>query len=239
MTMPVAILAGGLATRLRPVTENIPKALIPVAGRPFVEHQLALLRRQGYTEVVVCAGHLGEMIEQHLGDGARWGMHIQFAFDGDKLLGTGGALRRALPKLGCAFFVLYGDAYLPCDLRSVEQAFLSSRLPALMTVFRNEDRWDSSNIVFREGKVLGYDKHTRSAGMQHIDYGLAALRSETLESYQDGAAFDLGEVYVELAAQGRLAGLEVGERFYEIGSAAGLADTERYLSAHPPMESAS
>jgi NDP-sugar pyrophosphorylase family protein len=232
MTLPVAILAGGLGTRLRPVTQSIPKALMPVAGRPFIEHQLGLLRRQGYTEVVVCAGHLGEMIERHLGDGARWGMNIQFAFDRPKLLGTGGALRRALPKLGPAFFVLYGDTYLPCDFPRVEQTFLSSGLPALMTVFRNEDRWDRSNAVFREGKVVQYDKRNRAAGMQHIDYGLGALRSAALEPYPDGAAFDLGELYGALAAQGRLAGLEARERFYEIGSTAGLAEAERFLATH-------
>jgi N-acetyl-alpha-D-muramate 1-phosphate uridylyltransferase len=239
MTMAVAILAGGLGTRLRPVTQAIPKALVPVAGRPFVDHQLALLRRQGYTEVVVCAGHLGEMIEQHLGDGSRWGMKIRFAFDGPQLLGTGGALRRALPMLAPAFFVLYGDSYLPCDLRSVEQAFLSSGLPALMTVFRNEDRWDQSNVIFAQDKVIRYDKRNPSGAMRHIDYGLGALHAAVLESYQEGAAFDLGDVYAELAAQGRLAGLEVGERFYEIGSAAGLADTERYLSTHSSAEPAS
>jgi len=239
MTLPVAILAGGLATRLRPVTEKIPKALVPVAGHPFVEHQLALLRRQGYTEVVVCAGHLGEMIEQHLGDGARWGMKIRFAFDGPTLLGTGGALRRALPKLGPAFLVLYGDSYLPCDFRGVEQAFLSSRMPALLTVFRNEDRWDRSNVAFREDKVLRYDKRNPSAEMQHIDYGLGALRSAALEPYPDGTAFDLGDVYAGLAAKGDLAGLALGQRFYEIGSAAGLADTERFLSTHSSVEPAS
>jgi NDP-sugar pyrophosphorylase family protein len=239
MTLPVAILAGGLATRLRPVTEKIPKALVPVAGHPFIEHQLALLRRQGYTEVVVCAGHLGEMLERHLGDGARWGMKIRFAFDGPALLGTGGALRRALPMLGPAFFILYGDSYLPCDFRRVEQVFLSGRTPALLTVFRNEDRWDRSNVVFREGKVVRYDKRNPSTEMQHIDYGLGALRSAALEPYQHGAAFDLGDVYASLAAQGRLAGLEVRERFYEIGSAAGLADTERFLATHSSVEPAS
>jgi NDP-sugar pyrophosphorylase family protein len=239
MSLPVAILAGGLAKRLRPVTEKLPKALVPVAGHPFIEHQLALLRRQGYTEVVVCAGHLGEMLEQHLGDGSRWGMSIRFAFDGPGLLGTGGALRRALPRLGAAFFVLYGDAYLPCDFRRVEQAFLASRLPALMTVFQNDDRWDRSNVVFRDGQVLRYDKRSHAAGMRHIDYGLGALHSAALESYQEGAAFDLGDVYAGLASQGRLAGLEVGERFYEIGSAAGLADAERFLSTHSCVEPAS
>jgi NDP-sugar pyrophosphorylase family protein len=232
MTLPVALLAGGLATRLRPRTEQMPKALLPVAGRPFVEHQLALLRSRGYTEVVVCAGYLGEMLERHLGDGARWGMKIRFSFDGPQLLGTGGALRRALPLLGAAFFVLYGDSYLPCDFRAVEKAFAASGLPALMTVFHNQDRWDASNVVFRDGRIVRYDKRDRSAEMRHIDYGLGALRSSALERYPEGAALDLADLYAELAAQGRLAGMEVAERFYEIGSAAGLAETERFLASH-------
>jgi len=231
MTLPVAILAGGLATRLRPATERLPKALIPVAGRPFIEHQLALLRRQGYRRVVICTGYLGEMIERQVGDGARWEMEIAFAYDGPALLGTGGALRRALPKLGSEFFVLYGDSYLPCDFGAVERAFAASRQPALMTVFRNQGRWDTSNVLLRDSRVVRYDKRQPSAQMQHIDYGLGALRDSVLESYADGVAFDLAEVYAALAESGRLAAFEVSERFYEIGSAAGLADAERFLSS--------
>ena len=231
MTLPVAILAGGLARRLGAVVASTPKALLMVAGRPFIEHQLALLRRQGYRRVVICAGHLGEMIERQVGDGARWDMEIAFSYDGPALLGTGGALRRALPKLGSEFFVLYGDSYLPCDFGAVERAFGASRQPALMTVFRNQGRWDTSNVLFRDGRVLAYDKRRPSAQMQHIDYGLGALRDSALQDYADGAALDLAEVYAALAASGHLAAFEVSERFYEIGSAAGLADAERFLSS--------
>ena len=158
MTLPVAILAGGLATRLRPITEKIPKALIDVGGRPFIDHQLALLRTHGYTRAVLCIGYLGEMLEQYLGDGARFGMNLTYVKDGPKLLGTGGALRRALRWLGDSFFVLYGDSYLPCNYRSVEEAFQRSTMPALMTVLKNEDRWDTSNVIYREGLVTRYDK---------------------------------------------------------------------------------
>jgi NDP-sugar pyrophosphorylase family protein len=235
MTLPVAILAGGLATRLRPVTEKIPKALVQVAGRPFIDHQLELLRDQGYTRAVLCLGYLGQMVEQHLGDGRRLGMTLSYVFDGPTLLGTGGALRRALPQLGASFFVLYGDSYLPCDFAAVEKSFIASAMPALMTVLRNDDRWDRSNAVYRDGTVVRYDKAERAAGMHHIDYGLSALRAEVLQRYDDGAAFDLAQVFTALSAEGRLAGFEVKERFYEIGSPAGLAETEKYLTMHRGM----
>ena len=235
MTLPVAILAGGLATRLRPLTEKIPKALVEVAGRPFIDHQLALLRAQGYARVVLCIGHLGEMIERHVGDGTREGMRISYVADGPRLLGTGGALRRALPQLGPAFFVLYGDSYLPCDFAAVEQAFQRARLPALMTVLQNDNRWDRSNVIYENGRVAVYSKKVQLEAMRYIDYGLSAMSAEILQPRAEGEPFELPDVFTALAEEGRLAGFEVQERFYEIGSSAGLAETEAYLAAHPPI----
>jgi N-acetyl-alpha-D-muramate 1-phosphate uridylyltransferase len=235
MTLPVAILAGGLATRLRPVTEKIPKALVQVAGRPFIDHQLELLRVQGYTRAVLCLGYLGEMVEQHLGDGRRFGMALNYVFDGPKLLGTGGALRRALPQLGESFFVLYGDSYLPCDFAAVEAGFRASGMPALMTVLRNDDRWDRSNAVYRDGMVVRYDKRKRDPEMHYIDYGLSAMRAEALWDFGEDSVFDLAEVFTALSRNAKLAGFEVQERFYEIGSPAGLAETETYLTMQRGM----
>ena len=233
MSLPVAILAGGLATRLRPVTEKIPKSLIEVAGRPFIDHQLELLARHGYREVVLCVGFLGDQIERHVGDGASRGVRIRYSTDGKRLLGTGGALRRALPFLGEAFFVLNGDSYLPCDYKAIEAAFRASLFPALMTVFRNEDRWDASNIEYANGKVLVYDKKHRSAAMRYIDYGLTALRASLIADRPADVPFDLADILGPLAAAGRVAGVEVGERFYEVGSPGGLAETDAYLRARP------
>lgn len=230
MSLPVAVLAGGLATRLRPITETIPKALVPVAGRPFLEHQLALLRRHGFTRIVLCVGYRGEMIETYLREQPHPGMDISCISDWPKLLGTGGAIRQALPQLGNSFLILYGDSYLMCDFRAVEQAFHQSALPALMTVLRNEDRWDRSNASFRDGIVLRYDKKDRADDMRYIDYGLSAMDAKVLEVYGTGMAFDLADVFSGLAADGRLAGFEVAERFYEIGSPDGLAETEGYLT---------
>ncbi len=229
MTLPVAILAGGLATRLRPVTEKIPKALVEIAGKPFVVHQLALLRAGGVRRVVLCLGHLGEQVEALVGDGRRFGLEVACAYDGPRLLGTGGALRRALPLLGERFLVLYGDSYLECDYAAVSRSFEASGKLGLMTVFRNEGRWDTSNVVFRDGRILRYSKTARSPEMEHIDYGLGGLSAEALRPYPGDAPLDLAAVYQDLLARGELAGFEVAERFYEIGSPEGLRETRRHL----------
>ena len=229
-TLPVAILAGGLATRLRPATEKVPKALLPIAGRPFIHWQLGLLAQQGINEVVLCVGHLGEQIQAAVGDGREFGVTVCFSFDGDTLLGTGGALRRALPMLGEAFFVLYGDSYLPCSFAAAQRAYEASAALGLMTVLCNQDRWEKSNVLLREGRVSQYDKHLPRPGMQHIDYGLSILSVQALRRTPADAAFDLGDLYSELASCGELAALTVNERFYEVGSVAGIEATECYLT---------
>jgi NDP-sugar pyrophosphorylase family protein len=232
---PVAILAGGLANRLRPITGTIPKALVPVAGVPFIAQQLRLLHSAGLRRVVICAGHLGEMIEAEVGSGENFDLRIDYSFDGPRLLGTGGALKRALPLLGRHFFVLYGDSYLPIDYRKVASAFASSHQAGLMTVFRNEGRWDTSNVQFEGGRILSYDKKQRTPAMHHIDYGLGLFRSEALASWPDNEPFDLAEVYRRLLSENQLAGHEVTERFYEIGSPEGLAELDTFLRRQPAL----
>jgi N-acetyl-alpha-D-muramate 1-phosphate uridylyltransferase len=230
--LPVAILAGGLATRLGSHTETVPKSLLEVAGRPFAEHQLTLLRARGIERVVFCVGHLGEQIRETIGDGGRFGLDVSYSFDGERLLGTGGALRRARPILGEAFFVLYGDSYLDCDYAAVEAAFLAAGRPALMTVFRNEGRWDASNVLFADGRIVRYDKRAASA-MQHIDYGLGAIEARVFDPYEPAEPLDLATVYADLLARDELAGFEVPTRFYEIGSPSGLAETRQHLGVRP------
>lgn len=229
MSLPVTILAGGLATRLRPITERVPKILLEVAGRPFAEHQLDLLRHHGITRVIYCVGHLGEQVRDTLGDGRRWGLSLEYVFDGPQLLGTGGALRRALHVLGETFFVLYGDSYLTCDFAAVEKAFYTSQKAGLMTVFRNENVWDKSNVAFTDGRIMRYDKHN-TTGMRHIDYGLGVLTRRSFAPYAEGTVFDLATVYQHLLAEDALAGYEVSERFYEIGSTAGLTELNTLLT---------
>jgi len=229
--LPVAILAGGLATRLRPVTQSIPKSMVEVAGEPFVAHQLRQLRREGVERVVFCIGHLGEQIKDFVGSGERFGLSVAYSFDGDELLGTGGALKRALRELGPAFFVLYGDSYLDVRYALVEQAFLRSSRPALMTVYRNEGKWDASNVHFVDGRLVRYSKVDRSPEMIHVDYGLGILKAEVFDDWTAGK-FDLAEIYMALADRGELAGYEVSQRFYEIGSPSGLEETAAYLRAN-------
>jgi NDP-sugar pyrophosphorylase family protein len=225
----VAILAGGLATRLRPITETIPKSLIQVAGRPFICHQLDYLRLQGINSVVLCIGYLGEMIQEVVGDGSRWDMHVSYSPDGPSLLGTGGALRQALPLLGEHFFILYGDSYLPIDFSDVEKTYLASGKKGLMTILKNQNRWDKSNVEFEVGQIVEYNKTVVRSQMHYIDYGLGLLQSSTLQAYPARQSFDLSKVYNNLSLAGDLAGYEVFERFYEIGSHQGIADTQAYL----------
>jgi NDP-sugar pyrophosphorylase family protein len=226
--LPVAILAGGLATRLRPLTDRVPKALLSIAGRPFIFHQLELLKRQGIDQVVLCVGHFGEQIEASVGNGRTLGIAIRYSFDGDGLLGTGGALKHALPLLGERFFVLNGDSYLPCSFARIESAFDAARRPALMTVLRNNNQWDRSNVLFRNGELIEYDKHSRRPDMVHIDFGLSVLSSGVFSKYT--AIIDLADMYRDLSRNGQLAAVEVSERFYEIGSPQGISDTEAFLS---------
>ena len=230
MTMTAAILAGGLSKRLRPMTDHVPKALIPVAGRPFIEHQLRLLSSRGISRVVLCVGHLGKMIRDVVGNGNRFGLDVEFAFDGPRLLGTAGALKNALPLLGNSFFVLYGDSYLDIDYLDVQKRFLQAGKLGLMTICRNGNRWDRSNVLLRGGRIMRYDKKTPTPDMKHIDYGLAVLSSSALDLMPAGRCYDLADVYGELVKKGELSAYEVIHRFYEIGSRRGVRETERYLS---------
>lgn len=228
--LPVAILAGGLATRLRPITEKVPKLLVEVAGEPFFTHQIRLLKRAGLTRLVLCVGYLGEKIVELYGDGAKWGVKIEYSFDGPKLLGTGGALIAALPKLGDAFYVLYGDSYLPIDYRAVGDFFLRSGRLGLMTVYENQGRYDTSNVWFEADEIKVYDKKARRPEMHHIDYGLGVFRAAAFDAFPRDAVVDLADVQKALLARHQLAGFEIKERFYEIGSHEGLQELDRLLA---------
>jgi NDP-sugar pyrophosphorylase family protein len=226
---PLALLAGGLAKRLHPLTLTVPKSLVEVAGEPFVAHQLRLLARQEITDIVICAGHLGEQIAEYVGDGARFGCSVRYSFDGDRQLGTGGALRKAIPMLGEQCFMMYGDSFLPTSFAPVVRAFEDAALPALMTVFRNAGRWDTSNVEFVGGVIRRHSKIDRTPAMLHIDYGLGMVARDALQAWPADAPFDLADFFGDLARRGLLAGFEVSERFYEIGSPSGLRETDAFL----------
>jgi MurNAc alpha-1-phosphate uridylyltransferase len=225
--LPVAILAGGRATRLGELAEERPKALIEVAGAPFIDHQLGLLREHGIERVVLLIGHLGDQIRGAVGDGSRLGLDVAYSVDPPGLAGTAGALRGALPLLGGEFLVLYGDTYLRIDYAAVADAFRSSGRQGLMTVLRNEGRWDTSNTVVAGDRVVRHDKRGPDPEMKWIDYGLGALRAEALDA--DPEASDLSDVYGRLAERGELAAYLATERFYEIGSPEALAETDAFL----------
>lgn len=229
---PVIILAGGLATRLRPITEKIPKALVEVGGQPFIAHQLNLLNSHGIRSVVISAWYKGEMINDFVGDGSRFGMNVQYVFDGDKPLGTGGAIRRALPLLDGPFFVLYGDSYLPCDYADIQLHFDSHKQPGLMTVYRNEGKWDTSNVEMANGQIFCYDKKTRTPRMEFIDYGLGLFQPEVFASLLEGQSADLAKIYQRLVADHSLLAYEVKQRFYEIGSFEGLRELDGLLAGN-------
>lgn len=213
---------------------DVPKALVPVLGEPFAFHQLRLLASQGVREVLYVVGHRGDQVRAAVGDGRAFGIAVSYVDEGDELHGTGGALRVALDReaLPPVFGVLYGDSYLPTDLAPVWTAFGAAGRPALMTVHRNEDRWDRSNAVLEAGLVVLYDKRpeARDERMAWIDYGFSVLRREVVESISPGRVVDLADVYRTLSVRGELAGFEVPQRFFEVGSPQGLADLERHLT---------
>ena len=250
--MQCVILAGGLATRMQPFTATTPKWLLPVAGRPFAHWQLEWLSAAGVDSVVCCIGHLGENIREAIGTGSDFGLRVEYSDDGPSPSGTGGALRQAAESslLEDRFLVLYGDSYLRVDITSVWQAFLTADSPALMTVFRNEGAFDTSNVLFSDGRVLRYRKagirveapaaDQRAPGVNvvdsneattfdYIDYGLSALRLTELDELARGVAVDLALLFESLSDSGLLAGYEATERFYEIGTPEGLHALELYL----------
>ena len=231
MSLPVAILCGGLGTRLYPLTQNKPKALVEICGEAFLAHQLRLLQTSGIKKAVLCLGNHGEMLRDYAGDGRQFGLSVEYSFDGPKLLGTAGAVRKALPLLGDEFFVMYGDSYLLCDYQHVGRQFYTSGKQALMTVFRNEDRWDGSNVEMSDlGSVRVYDKKNRTPQMQHIDYGLGVFRATAFDRVPMDRPFDLADLFQQLLREGELAACEVRERFYEVGSFDGIEDLTAFLS---------
>jgi N-acetyl-alpha-D-muramate 1-phosphate uridylyltransferase len=228
--MQAVILAGGLATRMRPLTLNTPKALLDVAGRPFIAWQLERLAECGYTDVVVCVGFLGERVREFVGDGGHFDLKVRFSDDGPRLLGTAGAVRAALNLLAPSFLVTYGDSYLPFDyaapLRDLEQ---NPEALGTMSVFRNAGQWDSSNTAVAGNRVLGYEKGSREAALDHIDYGALALRRSVIERLAVGETHGLDSILTELAQRSVLRAYTAEQRFYEIGSAEGLRDLEEFL----------
>ena len=240
MAPTCVVLGGGVGSRMRPATDTTPKPLLRVGGEPFVVHQLRWLASQGITDVVYSIGYLGHMIRETVATSSGFGGIVRFVDEGDRRLGTGGAVRLAVDQaaLDGAFLVLYGDSFLRIDLAAVTECFAGSDAEALMTVYRNDDAWDASNADFDGRLVVRYDKHEPDpigAGMRFIDYGLSMLRVDSVRArIPAGIAGDLADTMNTLSLEGRLAGYEARDRFFEIGSPAGLADLEHYLANPVP-----
>lgn len=233
--LPCVILAGGLGTRMRPFTAASPKALVPVLGRPFAEWQLEWLRGEGVTEVVYSVGYRADAIRERLGAGHKWGLSIRYVEDGPALLGTGGALRAAADqrRLPDSFFLLYGDSYPRVPLAQLECRWKTGAAAAVMAVYQNDGRWDASNVVYHDGRVILYEKRSgvNRPGMRWIDSGVSVLsHHEVVRRTQPERPYDVADLFHDLSVEGTLAGLEAPERFYEAGSLAGLRELEDYLS---------
>ncbi len=229
--MQAVVLAGGLGTRLLPITRTVPKAMVPICGRPFLEYQLELLRSHGITDIILCVGYLGDRIKTHFGDGSRVGLRIRYGDERDHLLGTAGALKNVEPYLRDEFFVTYGDGYLRLDYRRVMGYFRQHSGMGLMVVYRNRDRYDRSNVAIKGPFVVAYDKRRTLPGMEHIDFGASVLRKEALQQVPPGVQASLEDLYTGLIARQHLLAYITRRRFYEIGSPRGLLEFEALVRA--------
>ena len=228
MTLPVAILAGGLGTRLGKKALNKAKVLIDVAGKPFISRQLNYLSDQGIKDIVICVGHLGNQIKNYIGNGLKYNLNVSYSDDSDRLLGTGGSIKKACQILGEHFFILYGDSFLPVNFSLIEKAYFQEKKPALMTVLKNKGRWDKSNAYFKD-KCVRYNKKKPQKNMDYIDYGLTIVGNSIFSDFPSNEVFDLADVFENLSDKSLLAGFEIYDRFYEIGSINGLNDTIEFF----------
>lgn len=229
--LPIIILAGGLATRLRPITEKIPKSMVQILGRPFIDWQLELLARSGYKEIIISVNYLGNYIEDHIGNGQQFGLNVRFVYDGIIQLGTGGAITKASEGLKGDFAVIYGDSYLPINYAEVEEAFLSSDKLALMTVYKNKNVLESSNLEFINGKIERYSKKNKNAKMQHIDYGLEYFKREVFSQASGPNPLDLADLLESMVKNDEIEAFLINQRFFEVGSFQGIKDLETYLES--------
>lgn len=218
--MQAVILAGGLGTRLRPLTEKVPKVMVAVNGEPFLLHLLQLLKSQGINDIVLCIGYLGQHVKDSFGNGEAMGVNLRYSEEKGKLLGTGGALKQAQSLLDDYFLVINGDTYLPIDYRKVEKAFLRRGKKALMVVYDNRDDTEVKNNVALDDDLMvkSYDKNHPDRNFHHVEAGALALRKEVLDMIREGDAISLeAGLYPGLIQQGEMAAFVARQRFYDIG----------------------
>lgn len=229
MMPQMVILAGGMATRLYPVTKTIPKAMLDINGEPFIAHQLRLIKKKGISDVLICAGYLGEQIKDYVKEGQTFNLNVQYSFDGEKLLGTAGALRKAVHYLADDFYIMYGDSYLDVDYEDIYRVYGESNKDGIMTIIENRNMWDKSNVLYEEGKIVLYDKKQHNDKMHFVDYGLSILKNEEIRKLPENDISDLSEVFKKMVQEQRMAAYIETKRFYEIGSVAGIEETKQYI----------
>jgi len=223
---PIIILAGGIGNRLYPTTKTIPKSMIEINGEPFIQHQLNLLETNGFQNVIICVGHLGSTIDEYAKH-HKFNMNLTIADEGEKLLGTGGAIKRIIPILPDNFFVMYGDSYLNADYKFVQQKFIDEKKLAMMCIYKNNGKHDKSNVLLENGRIVSYDKNKPDAMAQHIDYGMSIFSKKSFEGFE--GKFDLYRVHQKMLQMNELATCVMPNRFYEIGTQKGILDYESYL----------
>jgi NDP-sugar pyrophosphorylase family protein len=232
--MQAVILAGGLGTRLGDLTRHLPKPMVPVAGRPYLEHQLAELRHQGITDILLLTGYLGDRIEAHFGDGCRFGVRVRYSRERTPQ-GTGGALRDASGLLAEEFLLIYGDSFLPIDYREVVRRLADD--PAAVGVAVVYDNTESTtvpnNIALEAGYVSRYDKDgPRTPELRYVEAGVLAFRRCVVDFLPGGGPVSLEkEVYPALVSWRLLLGFVTRQRFFDIGTPDRLAVIERVLAA--------
>ena len=227
--LPIVLLVGGLATRLHPLTRDLQNSLIEVGGRPFIDWQLELLEKNGYRDVVMCVNHMSEKIVDRIGNGNKFGLNVIYSHDGPQQLGTAGAIKKALSKIGPKFAVIYGDSYLPINYGDVENEFLKTNSICLMTYLQNENHYDISNIEIENQTIVSYSKENPTPKMKHVDYGLSYYSREVFDSIVENEHADLSRILEKLSKSQSINGYEIFQRFYEIGSFQGIISFTEYL----------
>lgn len=230
--MQMVILCGGKATRLYPLTKKIPKSMIRIGGKPFLEHQLVLLKKNGIFDIILCIGNKGEQIKKYFKDGKKFGVKIRYSSDGKKLLGTGGALKRAESLLEDSFMIMWGDSYLPFNFQKAIKFFKKSNKLGVMTVFKNFDRYEPSNVEIEKNLVKSYSKKRKTKKMKYIDYGVSIFRKKVLKFIPKNQVYDLSKLQQTLIKKRQLLAYPVEKRFYHIGSPEGLEEFKKYIIHH-------
>lgn len=228
--MQVVILCGGLATRIKPITEKVPKSMVQIAGKPFLWYQLELLKKNGIYDIVLCIGYKGEHVEQYFGNGEKFGVKIQYSSDADKLLGTGGSLKNAEHLLGDTFLMMYGDSYLPFGFKKAIAFFERNNGIGLMTVFKNLDKYEKSNVEVEKSLVKSYSKKRKTKKMEYIDYGISIFKKEALQSIPKDTWYDLSNLHKTLIKKRELLAYPAEQRPYEVGSFKGLEEFKKYIT---------